>query len=76
MLTDFRDFAPDPVASIRPSNPFAAAVVGSLTTDDLAEFEQGMQRMRNLVVEYYDGFSFGGTVEKVIGERTGEPVPA
>jgi hypothetical protein len=38
LLTDFRDFVPDPVARIRPSNPFAATVVGSLTTDDLAEF--------------------------------------
>ena len=28
------------------------------------EFEQGMDRMRNLVVEYYDGFSFGRFVKR------------
>jgi flavin-dependent dehydrogenase len=28
------------------------------------EFKKGMDRMRRLVVEYYDGFSFGGFVKK------------
>jgi hypothetical protein len=51
LLTDFRDFAPDPVLSIRPSNPFAAAVVGSLTTDDLAEF--GFQGTPLPAANYY-----------------------
>ena len=38
VLTDFRDFVRDPVLIFRQSNPFGAAVVGSLTDEDLAEF--------------------------------------
>jgi hypothetical protein len=38
ILTDFRDFIRDPVLIFRQSNPFGAAVVGSLTEEDLAEF--------------------------------------
>jgi len=38
VLTDFRDFVRDPVLIFRQSNPFGAAVVGSLTEEDLAEF--------------------------------------
>ena len=37
VLTDFRDFVPDPVLISRQSDPFAAAVVGSLTAEDLTE---------------------------------------
>jgi hypothetical protein len=37
LLADFRDLAPDPVLSVRNANPFAAALVGSLTSDDLTE---------------------------------------
>lgn len=37
LLADFRDLAPDPVLSVRQSNPFAAAVAGSLTAADLDE---------------------------------------
>ena len=37
VLTDFRDFVRDPVLIFRQSNPFGAAVVGSLTEEDLAE---------------------------------------
>ena len=40
---------------------------GDLSGEQLSkwgpEFEQGMERMRNLVVEYYDGFSFGRFVK-------------
>jgi hypothetical protein len=38
LLVDFPDLLPDPVKSVRNSNPFAAAIVGSLTTEDLTEF--------------------------------------
>ena len=37
VLTDFRDFVRDPVLIFRQSNPFGAAVVGSLTEADLTE---------------------------------------
>lgn len=37
LLTDFRDFMPDPVLRVRNSNPFAATIVGTLTTEDLTE---------------------------------------
>ena len=37
LLTDFRDFAPDPILIVRQSDPFAATVVGSLTPGDLTE---------------------------------------
>ena len=37
VLTDFRDFVRDPILIFRQSNPFGAAVVGSLTEDDLTE---------------------------------------
>jgi hypothetical protein len=37
LLADFRDLAPDPVLSVRQSNPFAATVAGGLTADDLDE---------------------------------------
>jgi len=33
------------------------------------EFEQGMDRMRRLVVEYYEGFSFGRFVKKNPGHK-------
>jgi flavin-dependent dehydrogenase len=51
----------------------ADAVVEGLAKDDLsaaqlgkweAEFTRGMDRMRRLVCEYYDGFSFGRFVRK------------
>ena len=38
LLADFPDLIPDPVLRVRNSNPFAAAVVGSLTVEDLIEF--------------------------------------
>jgi hypothetical protein len=38
LLADFPDLVPDPVKSVRNSNPFAATVVGSLTEEDVAEF--------------------------------------
>ena len=38
VLSDFRDFVPDPVLASRQSDPFGAAVTGTLTADDLAEF--------------------------------------
>ena len=37
VLADFRDFVPDPVLVSRQSDPFGAAVVGSLTAADLTE---------------------------------------
>lgn len=37
VLSDFRDFVPDPVLASRQSDPFGAAVTGSLTADDLTE---------------------------------------
>jgi hypothetical protein len=37
LLADFRDLQPDPVTTVRESNPFAAAIAGSLTPADLAE---------------------------------------
>jgi hypothetical protein len=37
VLADFRDLAPDPVRSVRQSNPFAAVVAGGLTQADLDE---------------------------------------
>lgn len=37
LLADFRDLAPDPVRSVRQSNPFAGIVAGGLTAADLAE---------------------------------------
>ena len=37
LLVDFRDFIPDARLRVRQANPFAGAVVGSLTADDLAE---------------------------------------
>jgi len=38
VLADFRDLVPDPRLRIRQSNPFAAAIAGSLTSEDLTEF--------------------------------------
>jgi len=37
LLIDFRDFMPDPVLSVRNSNPFATTLVGTLTSQDLTE---------------------------------------
>ena len=37
LLTDFRDLVPDPFLGVRQANPFALALSGSLTADDLAE---------------------------------------
>jgi flavin-dependent dehydrogenase len=51
----------------------ADAIVEGLAAGDVSqqqlgkwapEFNQGMDRMRRLVVAYYDGFSFGGFVKK------------
>jgi hypothetical protein len=41
LLVDFRDLAPDPRLRVRQANPFAAAIVGSLTADDLVELNLG-----------------------------------
>lgn len=38
VLSDFRDFVPDPVVSVRQSNPFALELVGSLAAEDYEEF--------------------------------------
>ena len=38
LLADFPDTLPDPVLTVRNSNPFAVTVAGSLTSDDLTEF--------------------------------------
>jgi flavin-dependent dehydrogenase len=56
------------------SGSFAAdAIAEGLKKDDLSEaqlgkwgpeFREGMDRMRRLVVEYYDGFSFGAFVRR------------
>ena len=37
LLVDFRDFIPDARLRVRQANPFAGAVVGSLTADDLTD---------------------------------------
>lgn len=37
LLTDFRDLAPDPFSGVRQANPFAVAIAGSLTVEDLVE---------------------------------------
>ncbi|HVS15285.1 MAG TPA: ScyD/ScyE family protein [Thermoanaerobaculia bacterium] len=37
LLFDYRDLERDPITGVRPANPFAAAVAGSLTPADLAE---------------------------------------
>lgn len=37
LMADFRDLQPDPFTGVRDSNPFAAAVVGSLRPEDLVE---------------------------------------
>ncbi len=37
LLVDFRDLRPDPRLRVRQANPFAAALVGTLTTADLTE---------------------------------------
>ncbi len=38
LLADFPDTLPDPVLTVRNSNPFAVTVAGSLTPEDLTEF--------------------------------------
>lgn len=38
VLSDFRDFVPDPIVSVRQSNPFALEWVGGLLPEDYEEF--------------------------------------
>lgn len=59
--------------ALRSGEMAADAIVEGLRNDDLSEgqlgkwgpaLNQGIDRMRRLVCEYYDGFSFGGFVKK------------
>jgi flavin-dependent dehydrogenase len=54
------EYAADAIAEAYKRNDFSEAVLGAWGP----EFNAGMDRMRRLVCEYYDGFSFGRFVKK------------
>ena len=56
----FGELAADAITEGHERNDLSGAQLGQWATD----FKRGMDRMRRLVIEYYDGFSFGRYVKK------------
>lgn len=68
LLADFRDLIPDPVLSVRNANPFAATIIGSLTSDDLTEL--GFQGTPIPAANYYARLNPDTAIGRRIEERS------
>ena len=64
------ELAADAIAEGLAEGDTSAAQLGKWEAD----FNQGMDRMRRLVCEYYDGFSFGRFVEAIRTSRALSPI--
>jgi hypothetical protein len=68
LLADFRDFVPDPVLSVRQSDPFAVSVVGSLTSADLTEF--GFDGVSIAGANFFARLNWNTPIGRRLEERT------
>lgn len=68
LLADFRDLIPDARLRVRNANPFAATIVGSLTSDDLTEL--GFQGTPIPAANYYARLNPDTAIGRRIEERS------